>query len=141
MTTSPRALSLAPVLRSTVDTSSEQFHQNRDDVLEQLAEMDELLDQAAAGGGPASIERMRSRGKLPIRERIANVLDPDSPFLEISPTAGYDSDYAMGGGLVVGIGVIADTHGTLRDEALTMLEDCGLILHLGDVGSRDYLSC
>ncbi|PSJ22410.1 metallophosphoesterase [Halomonas sp. ND22Bw] len=35
------------------------------------------------------------------------------------------------------VGVIADTHGTLRDEALTMLEGCGLILHLGDVGSRD----
>lgn len=35
------------------------------------------------------------------------------------------------------IGVIADTHGTLRDEALSMLEGCGLILHLGDVGSRD----
>ncbi|MBW5800993.1 metallophosphoesterase family protein [Halomonas elongata] len=35
------------------------------------------------------------------------------------------------------VGVIADTHGTLRDEALTMLEGCGVILHLGDVGSRD----
>ncbi|MDN3558131.1 metallophosphoesterase family protein [Halomonas maura] len=34
------------------------------------------------------------------------------------------------------IGVIADTHGTLRDEALAMLEGCGLIVHLGDVGSR-----
>jgi putative phosphoesterase len=32
------------------------------------------------------------------------------------------------------VGVIADTHGTLRDEALTLLGDCGLILHLGDVG-------
>ncbi len=35
------------------------------------------------------------------------------------------------------VGVIADTHGTLRDEALAMLKGCGLILHLGDVGSRD----
>ncbi|TLF53087.1 metallophosphoesterase family protein [Halomonas urmiana] len=35
------------------------------------------------------------------------------------------------------IGVIADTHGTLRDEALALLEGSGLILHLGDVGSRD----
>ena len=53
------------------------------------------------------MERLRARGKLPVRERIAHVLDPDSPFLEISPLAGYDSDYAMGGGMVVGIGVIA----------------------------------
>ena len=35
------------------------------------------------------------------------------------------------------IGIISDTHGLLRPEALTMLEGCGLILHLGDVGSRD----
>ena len=107
MTAQPRALSLAPVLRSRVDTSSDQFRQNRADVLEQLAEMDELLDQAAAGGGPASIERMRSRGKMPIRERIANVLDADSAFLEISALAGYNSDYTIGGGMVVGVGVIA----------------------------------
>jgi acetyl-CoA carboxylase carboxyltransferase component len=53
------------------------------------------------------MDRMRSRGKLPIRERIANVLDPDSPFLEISPLAGYGSDYTLGGGMVVGVGVIA----------------------------------
>jgi acyl-CoA carboxylase subunit beta len=37
------------------------------------------------------------------------VLDPDTPFLEISPLAAYDSDYTMGGGMVVGIGVIAGT--------------------------------
>lgn len=35
------------------------------------------------------------------------------------------------------IGVISDTHGLLRPEALTLLEGCGLILHLGDVGSRN----
>ncbi|QTF92212.1 metallophosphoesterase family protein [Halomonas sp. BM-2019] len=35
------------------------------------------------------------------------------------------------------IGVISDTHGLLRPEALTLLEGCGLILHLGDVGSRE----
>lgn len=35
------------------------------------------------------------------------------------------------------VGVIADTHGKLRDEALTLLSGCELILHLGDVGSRD----
>lgn len=35
------------------------------------------------------------------------------------------------------IGVIADTHGLLRDEALRLLEECSLILHLGDVGSKE----
>src|SRR5215211_6041652 len=98
---------LAPPLRSALDPSSETFCKNRADMLEQLAAIDELLDQAEAGGGPAAMARMRSRGKMPIRERIANVLDPDSPFLEISPLAAYDSDYVIGGGMVLGIGVIS----------------------------------
>src|ERR1035437_8549687 len=97
---------LAPPLASTLDTSAEPFKKNRADMLEQLGVIDELLDEAEAGGGEKAMERMRSRGKLPVRERIANVLDPDSPFLEISALAGYNSDYTIGGGMVVGIGVI-----------------------------------
>ena len=108
---------LAPPLASTLNTSSEQFQKNREDVLEQLAVIDDLLDQAEAGGGQKAMDRMRSRNKLPVRERIANVLDPDSSFLEISALAGYDSEYAMGGGMVVGIGVIAGT------ECLIMAND------------------
>jgi acetyl-CoA carboxylase carboxyltransferase component len=100
---------LAAPLRSTLDTQSEAFAKNRADVLEQLAVIDELLDEAEAGGGPGRMDRLRSLGKLPVRERIANVLDPDSPFLEISPLAAYDSDYTIGGGMIVGIGVIAGT--------------------------------
>jgi acetyl-CoA carboxylase carboxyltransferase component len=100
---------LAPPLPSRLDTASAQYFQNREDMLEQLAVIDDLLDQAEAGGGPKAMERMRARGKLPVRERIANVLDPDSPFLEISALAAYDSDYTIGGGMVVGIGVIAGT--------------------------------
>ena len=103
----PIRLLLAPVLRSTVDPRDEVFQRNRRDVLEQIASLDELLEEAAEGGGPAAMDRLRARGKLPIRERIANVLDPDTPFLEISALAGYGSDYALGGGFVTGIGVIA----------------------------------
>ena len=104
-----RSTLLAAPLRSTLDTESEAFARTRADVLEQLAVIDELLDQAEAGGGPSRMDRLRSLGKLPVRERIANVLDADSPFLEISPLAAYDSDYTIGGGMIVGIGVIAGT--------------------------------
>ena len=100
---------LAAPLRSTLDTTSEAFAQNRADMLEQLSVIDALLDEAEAAGGPSRMDRLRALGKLPVRERIANVLDPDSPFLEISPLAGYDSDYTIGGGMLVGIGVIAGT--------------------------------
>ena len=112
---------LAPPLPSALDTGSEAFRRNRDDVLEQLAEIDTLLGEAEAGGGPERTARLRSRGKLPIRERIANVLDPDTPFLEISPLAAYRSDYTMGGGMVVGIGVIAGTECVIMGNDPTVL--------------------
>ena len=112
---------LAPPLPSTLDPGSEGFARNRADVLEQLAEIDELLEQAAAGGGPERTARLRSRGKLPIRERIAAVLDPDTPFLEISPLAAYKSDYTIGGGMVVGIGVIAGVECVIMGNDPTVL--------------------
>ena len=98
---------LAPPLRSSLDPRSDAFVENRTAMLEKLAEIDRLLDEAEAGGGPAHHERLAKRGKLPVRERLANVLDPDSPFLEISPLAAYDADYTIGGGAIIGIGVIA----------------------------------
>jgi acetyl-CoA carboxylase carboxyltransferase component len=112
-----KQVSLAPPLVSALDTASEPFEKNRVDMLQQLGVIDELLDQAELGGGEAAMDRMRSRGKLPVRERIALVLDPDSPFLEISALAGYGSDYTVGGGMIVGIGVIAGT------ECLIMAND------------------
>ena len=112
---------LAPAYASPLDTTSEQFAKNRADMLEQIEVIDGLLDQAEAGGGEKAMERMRSRAKLPVRERIALVLDPDSPFLEISALAGYDSDYAMGGGMIVGIGVIAGTECVVMANDPTVL--------------------
>ena len=113
--------SLASVLPSSVDPTSEAFLKNRADLLEQLAVIDELLDEAEAGGGPEATARLRSRGKLPVRERIANVLDPDSPFLEISPLAGYGTDYAVGGGMLAGIGVVAGTECVIPANDPTVL--------------------
>jgi len=98
---------LAPPLRSNLDARSEAFAENRVAMLEKLAEIDRLLDEAEAGGGAYHHERLAKRGKLPVRERIALALDPDSPFLEISPLAAYNSSYTIGGGAVLGIGVIA----------------------------------
>ncbi|MDP6978877.1 MAG: carboxyl transferase domain-containing protein [Myxococcota bacterium] len=98
---------LSPPLRSHLDPRTAEFTENRTAMLEKLATIDELLDEAEAGGGEYHHERLAKRGKLPVRERIHLALDPDSPFLEISPTAAYNSPYAVGGGAVMGIGVIA----------------------------------
>lgn len=100
---------LAPAVRSRVEPTSDAFIKNRLDMLEQIATIDDLLDAAELGGGERALARLRNRDKMPIRERIGHVLDPDTPFLEISPLAAYASDYAMGGGLVAGIGIIAGT--------------------------------
>ncbi|MCY4457248.1 MAG: acyl-CoA carboxylase subunit beta [Acidimicrobiaceae bacterium] len=112
---------LAPTLRSKLDTNDPQFARNTQDMLEQLGVIEGLLGEAAAGGGPERTARLRERHKMPIRERIANVIDPDSPFLEISPIAAYQSDYAVGGGMVVGIGVIADTECVIMGNDPTVL--------------------
>ena len=110
-----------PVLSSAVDPGDARFRANRDDMLRLIGELDELLAEAAAGGGPATTERHRSRGKLPVRERIALLLDPDSPFLELSPLAGYYTDYAVGGGMVIGIGVVEGTESVICANDPTVL--------------------
>ena len=96
-------------MRSTLDSGSDLYVQNRADMVDLLDEHDELLERAAAGGGSKAMARHRGRGKLPIRERIAAALDPDTPFLEITPLAGYGSRYQLGGGMVAGIGIVAGT--------------------------------
>jgi acetyl-CoA carboxylase carboxyltransferase component len=73
-----------------------------------VAELRERLSRAAAGGGEAAQARQRARGKLPVRERIERILDPASPFLELSPLAaeGMYEGASPGAGIVTGIGRI-----------------------------------
>jgi acetyl-CoA carboxylase carboxyltransferase component len=99
----------ARALATAIDTTDPVFIERRDAMQGLVDQMEQLLHQAAQGGGPKALERHRSRGKLPVRERVSLLLDPDSPFLEISPLAGYYTDYAVGGGMVLGIGVVEDT--------------------------------
>jgi acetyl-CoA carboxylase carboxyltransferase component len=97
-----------PVLESKLDTRAAPFQQNLAEMRETLAELALLYDEAARGGGEEAMARLASRNKMPIRERIAAVLDRDSPFLEISPLAAWRTPFAIGSGFVVGIGTIND---------------------------------
>ncbi|MGH2759841.1 MAG: acyl-CoA carboxylase subunit beta, partial [Actinomycetota bacterium] len=108
-------------LATRLDTSSEEFGRNRDEMLGLVAEMEELLGQAPQGGGPESMERLRKRGKLPVRERVSLLLDPDSPFLEIGPLAGYMTNSPVGGGMLIGIGVVSGTECSLMFNDPTVL--------------------
>jgi acetyl-CoA carboxylase carboxyltransferase component len=98
-----------PTLTTRLDTAADEFVQNRTDMLESIDEVEGILERAAAGGGEASMERLRKRGKLPIRERVSLLLDRDTPFLEIGPQIGHMTNYNEGGGAIVGIGVVAGT--------------------------------
>ena len=97
------------VLESQLDVRSDGYGENRTGMLDMLAQLDELYEEAARGGGAEAMARLRSRDKMPLRERISLVLDRDSPFLEISPLAAWRSNYNVGSGFIVGIGVIEGT--------------------------------
>lgn len=96
------------ILESQLDTRSGQYQTNRSEMMVKLVQLENLHEEAARGGGEQAMARLASRNKMPIRERIAWALDRDSPFLEISPLAGWRSHVAVGSGFVVGIGVIED---------------------------------
>ncbi|HET6937386.1 MAG TPA: carboxyl transferase domain-containing protein, partial [Nocardioides sp.] len=79
---------------------------NREAMLEKLADLDAEHAKAVAGGGPKYVDRHHDRGKLMPRERIELLIDEGSAFLELSPLAGWGSDFTVGASVVTGIGVI-----------------------------------
>ena len=97
------------VLRSRLDPAAPETRANHDAMAALVADLrDRQRDVAGrgAGGDDRSVARHRERGKLPVRERIARLLDPGSPFLELSALAAnglYDED-APSAGIVTGIG-------------------------------------
>ena len=99
---------IAPQLKSNLDLDSDIFLKNKEMMLEKIDHLNSLLDEAELGGGQYHLDRLAARGKMPVRQRIKNLLDPDTPFLEISPYAAYGTTYTVGGGCVAGIGLVAD---------------------------------
>jgi acyl-CoA carboxylase subunit beta len=75
------------VLQSTLDPASPSYTDAASALSTKLAEVDDELAKALAGGGPKYVERHHARGKLTPRERIELLIDPDSPFLELCPLA------------------------------------------------------
>ena len=98
-----------PPLPTSIDPGSPEFIANRERMQALVEELRERQAVVRQGGGPASVERHRGRGKLLARERIEQLLDPGTPFLELSALAGgdmYDGD-APGAGIVTGIGRVS----------------------------------
>ena len=93
-------------IRSKVITSSKEFLSNRSRHLEALKIVEKAAEIARSGGGKAARERHVARGKMLPWDRIANLLDPGSPFLEIGATAshGMYDGAAPGAGIIAGVG-------------------------------------
>ena len=105
------AYNLTPVdtLETHVDARSDLFRTNSERMRRLVAELQDRTAAARRGGGPKTLERHRAQGKLFVRERIDKLLDPGSPFLELSPLAAcdlYDNE-APSAGLVTGIGRVS----------------------------------
>jgi 3-methylcrotonyl-CoA carboxylase beta subunit len=107
------------VIQSKLSTASEAFRDNRARMAELVAETAEIAERIGEGGPLAARERHTARGKLLPRERIARLLDPSSPFLEIGRFAAHD----MYGGDIASAGVIAGIGRVEGREVMVVCND------------------
>ncbi|HTL99723.1 MAG TPA: carboxyl transferase domain-containing protein, partial [Candidatus Omnitrophota bacterium] len=97
------------VLRSHLKTSSDEFQQNRKHHEALAADLRARLSAVKRGGSEQAVSLHKNRGKLLPRERVERLLDPDTPFLELSALAGGGmyGDEVPSGGIVTGVGVVS----------------------------------
>ena len=94
------------ILGSSIETGTVEFRANAERMRALVEELQTRRMEAARGGPERARERHVARGKLLPRERVMNLIDPGSPFLELSPLAagGMYDDAIHGAGLITGIG-------------------------------------
>jgi 3-methylcrotonyl-CoA carboxylase beta subunit len=106
-------------LETHLDTASGAFRANAERMQLLVSELKRRIAAVWEGGGAKYMARHKEQGKLPVRERVAALLDPDTPFLELSPLAAngmYDGE-APAAGLVAGVGRVQ------RRECLIIAND------------------
>jgi 3-methylcrotonyl-CoA carboxylase beta subunit len=96
-------------IESMIDSRSREFRANAAQWQLLIDELKSARAIAALGGNEKSRERHVSRGKLLPRERVLRLIDPGSPFLELSPLAAYDmyEDKIHAAGIITGIGRVS----------------------------------
>jgi geranyl-CoA carboxylase beta subunit len=101
-----------PIIESRIDPQSESFRLNREQMLALIGEF-RALEQKVRDASNARLERFRARQQLLPRERVALLLDPGAPWLELATLAGFrmhddDGDAGIqGGGGIAGIGYVS----------------------------------
>ena len=96
------------VISSNLRTADPHFLDNQARMEEMVKDLETRLGQVRAGGGEQAMELHRSRGKLPVRDRIEWLLDAGTPYLELSPLASWDmyDGEVPAAGIVTGVGVV-----------------------------------
>ncbi|KAJ2796625.1 Methylcrotonoyl-CoA carboxylase beta chain, mitochondrial, partial [Coemansia helicoidea] len=96
------------VIGNTVEPKSAQFQENARGMAAAVGELEAAVGRAALGGSEQARAKHVARGKLLPRDRVGRLLDPGSPFLELSQLAGHglygEADNVAGGGVITGIG-------------------------------------
>ena len=97
------------VLSTQINTRSESFANNTAYMQAQVNDLSVQLQKISQGGGAGAQQRHQERGKLLVRERINNLLDTGSAFLEVSPLAAHQvyDDNVPAAGVVAGIGRVS----------------------------------
>ncbi|HAG91403.1 MAG TPA: methylcrotonoyl-CoA carboxylase [Bdellovibrionales bacterium] len=96
------------ILSSQIQKGSPAFKENEQSMKALTQKLYERLEEVKKGGGAKAVERHKSRGKQTARERIQNLIDPGTEFLEFSALAAdemYNGE-APGAGIVTGMGVV-----------------------------------
>ena len=110
---------------SSINTNSEEYRKNREDMLASIGTLEEILARAATLSDK-SLPRFEKRNQLLPRERLSRVLDPGMPFLELMNVAGFtvdtpDRDASIPGcSTIAGIGYIAGA------RCMLMVDDSGI---------------
>ncbi len=98
-----------PVIKTRLNTGSAEFAAATQAMRAQVDELQRRLDQVRQGGDKAARTRHQGRGKLLPRERIAALLDPATPFVELSPFAAWETydEPVPAAGIITGVGQVS----------------------------------
>ncbi|KAL1840657.1 hypothetical protein VTK73DRAFT_3702 [Phialemonium thermophilum] len=107
--TAPHQAGEISVIKSNVDTSSEEFKENERLMGQAVARLEELTRRVHQGGPAKAREKHLARKKMLPRDRVTALIDPGTTFLELSPLAGhelYPEADVPAGGIITGVGVV-----------------------------------
>eukprot|EP01027_Heterolobosea_sp_BB2_P001523 GEZU01002300.1.p1 GENE.GEZU01002300.1~~GEZU01002300.1.p1 ORF type:complete len:395 (-),score=106.47 GEZU01002300.1:792-1955(-) len=99
------------ILDGAIDHNTPEYKENFEYNSALVHKLHQTINKIKQGGGAKAVQKHVSRNKLVPRDRIDNLIDPGSPFLELSQLAGHElyEDYVPAGGIITGIGKV---HGT-----------------------------